>query len=72
MKVTETAIKGVKIIEPRVFNDARGYFFESFEERVFQREVADVHFVQDNESYSEGLWCAVCIFSAASMLRPSL
>ena len=54
MKVTETAIKGVKIIEPRVFNDARGYFFESFEERVFQREVADVHFVQDNESYSEG------------------
>lgn len=54
MKVTETAIKGVKIIEPRVFRDSRGYFFESFEEREFRREVADVHFVQDNESYSEG------------------
>lgn len=54
MKVTETPIKGVKIIEPRVFHDSRGYFFESFEEREFRREVADVHFVQDNESYSEG------------------
>lgn len=54
MKVTETDIKGVRIIEPRVFHDARGYFFESFEERVFRREVADVHFVQDNESYSTG------------------
>ena len=45
MKVTETPIKGVKIIEPRVFHDSRGYFFESFEEREFRREVADVHFV---------------------------
>lgn len=54
MKVTATAIKDVKIIEPRVFRDERGYFFESFEERKFRSEVADVHFVQDNESYSAG------------------
>ena len=54
MKIISTAIKDVKIIEPRVFHDARGYFFESFEEKQFRAEVADVHFVQDNESYSEG------------------
>ena len=40
------------IIEPRVFRDARGYFFESFSEREFKEKVADVHFVQDNESRS--------------------
>lgn len=54
MKIIDTPIKGVKIIEPHVFRDARGYFFESFNERLFREKVADVHFVQDNESYSEG------------------
>lgn len=48
----DTAIDGVKILEPRVFNDARGYFFESFSERDFKELVGDVHFVQDNESMS--------------------
>lgn len=52
MKVIDTEIEGVKIIEPRVFNDARGYFFESYSERAFKEEVADVDFVQDNESCS--------------------
>ena len=52
MNVIKTEIPGVLIIEPRVFNDARGYFFESYSQRVFNEEVAPVAFVQDNESKS--------------------
>ena len=42
----------MKIIEPKVFGDNRGYFLESFSEKVFKEQVADVDFVQDNESRS--------------------
>ena len=52
MKVTDTEIEGLKIIEPRVFKDARGYFFESYSKRIFEEKVAKVDFVQDNESCS--------------------
>lgn len=52
MNVIKTDIDGVVIIEPRIFTDARGYFFESFSERDFCREVCEVRFVQDNESKS--------------------
>ena len=52
MNVIKTDIEGVVIIEPRIFTDARGYFFESFSERDFCREVREVRFVQDNESKS--------------------
>ena len=57
MNVIKTAIDGVLIIEPRVFEDARGYFFESFSQREFDEKVAPilghtVTFVQDNESKS--------------------
>lgn len=52
MKVIQTAIEGVVIIEPRLFKDERGYFFESFSERDFYAQVREVHFVQDNESKS--------------------
>ena len=52
MEVIKTAIEGVFIIEPKVFGDARGYFFESFSEREFREKVGDIHFVQDNESMS--------------------
>lgn len=52
MNVIETNIPGVFILEPRVFNDARGYFFESFSQREFDEKVGEVHFVQDNESKS--------------------
>jgi len=52
MKVIETNIPGVVIIEPRVFEDARGYFFESFSQREFDRLVRPIRFVQDNESKS--------------------
>mgnify|MGYP002522189476 CR=1 FL=1 len=52
MEVIKTAIDGVVIIEPRIFEDARGYFFESFYQREFVEKVAKVTFVQDNESKS--------------------
>ena len=53
MQVIPTSIEGVFIIEPRVFGDARGYFFESFSARDFARETGiEVSFVQDNESFS--------------------
>ena len=53
MNVIETSIPGLLIIEPRVFRDQRGYFFESYSERDFEAQVAKVHFVQDNESMSQ-------------------
>lgn len=52
MKVTATALEGVMMIEPQVFADARGYFFESFNHQRFRELVADVSFVQDNQSFS--------------------
>lgn len=52
MKVIQTDIEGVVIIEPRIFNDDRGYFFESFSQQEFDRNVRPVNFVQDNESMS--------------------
>ena len=52
MEIVKTAIEGVVIIEPRLFKDERGYFFESFSQRDFDRQVRPVHFVQDNESKS--------------------
>ena len=57
MEVIKTNIPGVLIIEPRVFKDSRGYFFESFSQREFDDKVTpilghSIHFVQDNESMS--------------------
>ena len=52
MKFIKTAIEGPVIIEPRVFYDHRGYFFESFSLREFEANVQKINFVQDNESLS--------------------
>lgn len=52
MEIIKTAIEGLLIIKPRVFEDARGYFFESFSQREFEQKVGKVDFVQDNESMS--------------------
>ena len=52
MEVIKTGIEGVYIIEPRLFKDARGYFFESFSQREFEEKVGPIQFVQDNESMS--------------------
>ncbi|MGB1269797.1 MAG: dTDP-4-dehydrorhamnose 3,5-epimerase [Flavobacteriaceae bacterium] len=53
MNIVETKLKGCFVIEPRVFNDERGYFFESYNKATFDEVVgSEVNFVQDNESYS--------------------
>ena len=52
MKIIETAIEDVVIIEPRLFKDERGYFFESFSQREFEEKIRKISFVQDNESKS--------------------
>lgn len=52
MNIIQTEIPGGIIIEPRIFEDARGYFFESFSQREFDEKVGPVIFVQDNESKS--------------------
>ena len=53
MKVIETALEGVVILEPELHRDARGYFFESYSQKLFDRSVRPVRFVQDNESKSK-------------------
>ena len=52
MEFKKTAIEGVYVIEPRVFNDARGYFFEAWKKEEFEQNIGKVEFVQDNESKS--------------------
>ena len=52
MEVIKTTIEGLVIIEPKVFQDSRGYFFESFSQREFEEKVRKTNFVQDNESMS--------------------
>ncbi|TYA52214.1 dTDP-4-dehydrorhamnose 3,5-epimerase [Formosa maritima] len=53
MKVTETKLNGCFIIEPRIFNDKRGYFFESYNQSEFNKTLGlNIQFIQDNESYS--------------------
>ena len=53
MEVTETYIKGLFVIKPKVFEDARGYFFESYNNAVFEKAGLHLNFVQDNQSLSQ-------------------
>ena len=53
MNIIKTSIEGVVILEPRIFADDRGYFFESFSQKVFDELVRPIRFVQDNESKSK-------------------
>ena len=64
MNIVKTNIEGILIIDPCLFRDARGYFFESFSEREFEEKVApilghSVHFCQDNERMSSS-----CVMSS--------
>jgi len=52
VNIIKTPIPGLLVIEPRIFHDPRGYFFESFSQREFEEKVAPIQFVQDNESMS--------------------
>ena len=74
MEVIKTNIDGVLIIEPKVFEDARGYFFESFSQREFEQKVRKINFVQDNESKSvygvmRGLHFQTPPFSQSKLVR---
>lgn len=74
MEYKKTAIEGVYIIEPRVFNDARGYFFEAWKKDEFEQHIGKVDFVQDNESKSSygvlrGLHYQKGEFSQAKLVR---
>lgn len=74
MEVIKTAIEGVVIIEPRIFIDARGYFFESYSKREFDEKVRPVDFVQDNESCStrgvmRGLHFQASPFTQSKLVR---
>ena len=74
MEVINTEIEGVVIIEPRVFKDARGYFFESYSKREFDEKVTKVDFVQDNQSCStrgviRGLHFQIPPYSQAKLVR---
>ena len=72
MNFSKTAIDGVYIIEPRVFADARGYFFESYNRAAFEEAGLHYDFVQDNQSKSSMVRCGACIFRRANTPRPSL
>lgn len=52
LKVTKLSLPGLALIEPQVFIDHRGYFFENFNHRLFNQHIPDITFVQDNESFS--------------------
>ena len=74
MEVLKTNIEGLVIIEPRIFKDDRGYFFESFNQREFEEKVAKTTFVQDNESKStygvvRGLHFQKSPFAQAKLVR---
>lgn len=74
MEVIKTDIEGPLIIEPKVFGDARGYFFESFSQREFDAKVGKLRFVQDNESCSRrgvmrGLHFQMPPFTQAKLVR---
>ncbi|NDW09227.1 dTDP-4-dehydrorhamnose 3,5-epimerase [Dysgonomonas sp. 520] len=74
MKFTEQKIKGVWVIEPRVFNDDRGYFMESFRLEEFEKYVGKTDFIQDNESKStrgvlRGLHYQTGEFAQAKLVR---
>ena len=74
MEYKETAIQGVWILEPKVFNDARGYFFEVWKQSDFEAHIGKVSFIQDNESKSSygvirGLHYQKGSFSQAKLVR---
>lgn len=74
MEVFKTAIEGVVVIEPRLFRDERGYFFESFSQKEFDEKVRPICFVQDNESMSSygvmrGLHFQTMPYSQSKLVR---
>ena len=74
MNIIKTQLDGVLLIEPKVFNDSRGYFFETFSAAKFEEEVCNTRFIQDNESKSSygvlrGLHYQLFPFSQSKLVR---
>jgi dTDP-4-dehydrorhamnose 3,5-epimerase len=74
MQVISTKIKGVYIIEPRLFKDNRGYFFEVYQKEKFKQIGIDMNFVQDNQSMSmqgtlRGMHCQLPPYEQAKLVR---
>lgn len=74
MNFIKTKIKDVIIVEPRIFNDERGYFFESYNQKAFKKGGIDCNFVQDNQSKSSygvirGLHCQLGEHAQAKLVR---
>ncbi|MEO8885958.1 MAG: dTDP-4-dehydrorhamnose 3,5-epimerase [Mucilaginibacter sp.] len=74
MKITKTSLKDLLIIEPRIFNDGRGYFFESYNKAKFAQAGIDIDFVQDNQSFSQkgtlrGLHAQKAPFAQTKLVR---
>ena len=53
IKIIDTKIEEVKIIEPEILNDNRGCFFESYNQKEFHKKIGEINFLQDNESFSK-------------------
>ena len=72
MNVIETKLQGCFIIEPKVFDDERGYFFESFSQKLFTEKLGvNVDFVQDNESLSSKGVLRGLHFKQENSLKPN-
>jgi dTDP-4-dehydrorhamnose 3,5-epimerase len=74
MKITETSLPGLLLIEPRVFEDGRGYFFETYQEERYKEAGINTNFIQDNESKSvrgvvRGLHYQLAPYSQAKLVR---
>lgn len=74
MNYIETEIPGVWIIEPKVFNDARGYFMEAYKQAEFEQHIGKINFIQDNESCSSkgvlrGLHYQLAPYSQSKLVR---
>lgn len=74
MKIEETFIKNLVIIQPDIFSDERGYFFESYNEDKFNKEGLNYKFIQDNQSFSKrgvirGLHLQINPFAQAKLVR---
>jgi dTDP-4-dehydrorhamnose 3,5-epimerase len=75
MRATETKLKGCFVLEPKIFKDNRGYFFESFNQNMFNKLIGQkVNFIQDNESFSSkgvlrGLHFQTGVFAQSKLIR---
>ncbi len=74
MNFIEQEIKGVWVIEPKVFVDERGYFMEAFKKEIFEEHIGEVHFIQENESKStrgvlRGMHYQTGMYSQAKLVR---